>query len=189
MALHAQARKLARHGRIRTRRPLDPVPRSPNPQQAKTDRRSRRLGTTPQPNITPRPTGNSQPSIVAAPARQVVSSSALAPPEQPIAPISLPSSISGTPPAEAMTPSRLEHARRRCAPPPRTRASAGGTRRRFSPCVRRWRSRRAGAVHAREGDEVGRSRPPRHHRPAALHRLGDRRRDRVSARARSIGAP
>src|SRR5208283_5875322 len=40
---------VARYGRIRTRRPLDPVPRSPHPKQARTDRRSRRLGTTPQP--------------------------------------------------------------------------------------------------------------------------------------------
>src|SRR5271166_1084897 len=48
MALYAQARKLARHGRIRTRRPLNPVPRPTHPEQAGTDPGSRRLGTTPQ---------------------------------------------------------------------------------------------------------------------------------------------
>ena len=35
MALHAQARKLARPGRIRTRRPDQPMPGSPHSQQAK----------------------------------------------------------------------------------------------------------------------------------------------------------
>ncbi len=37
LALHAKARKLARHVRIRTRRPLDPVSGSPYSRQAKTD--------------------------------------------------------------------------------------------------------------------------------------------------------
>jgi hypothetical protein len=48
MALHTQAWKLARHGRIRARRPLDPVPRSPHPRQGGSDRRSRRLGRAPK---------------------------------------------------------------------------------------------------------------------------------------------
>jgi hypothetical protein len=50
MALHAQAWKLARlilslpkDGRVRTRRPLNPVPGSPYPQQTKTDRGNCRL--------------------------------------------------------------------------------------------------------------------------------------------------
>ena len=48
MALHAQARKLARHGRIRTRCTLNPVPGSPYSRQAKTDQGSRRLAATPK---------------------------------------------------------------------------------------------------------------------------------------------
>jgi hypothetical protein len=48
MALHAQARQLARHGRIRTRRSLIPMSGSTHPRQADPDPRNRRLGGRPQ---------------------------------------------------------------------------------------------------------------------------------------------
>ena len=43
MALHPQTWKLARHGRIRTRRPIEPMPQSPNSRQADPPTRGRRL--------------------------------------------------------------------------------------------------------------------------------------------------
>ncbi len=43
MALHAKARQLARHGRIRTRRSLNPMSGSTHPRQTNPDRRSRRM--------------------------------------------------------------------------------------------------------------------------------------------------
>src|SRR5271157_5701598 len=48
MALHAQARKLARHGRIRTRRSDQAVPEPPHPRQADPRERSGRLGAPPK---------------------------------------------------------------------------------------------------------------------------------------------
>ena len=44
MALHPQTRKLARHGRIRTRRPVEPMSEPPHSRQAGPRKRSRRLG-------------------------------------------------------------------------------------------------------------------------------------------------
>ena len=44
MALHAQTWKLARHGRIRTRRSDEPMPEPPHSRQADSGKRSRRLG-------------------------------------------------------------------------------------------------------------------------------------------------
>src|SRR5208282_2879256 len=48
MALHPQTRKLARHGRIRTRRPVEPMSEPPHSRQADPRKRSRRLGGPPQ---------------------------------------------------------------------------------------------------------------------------------------------
>src|SRR5208337_903357 len=44
MALHPETRKLARHGRIRTRRPVEPMSEPPHSRQADPRKRSRRLG-------------------------------------------------------------------------------------------------------------------------------------------------
>src|SRR5438552_11363977 len=48
MALHSKTRQLARSGRVRTRRPNVPVPRSPHSQQTNPHRGNRRLGARPQ---------------------------------------------------------------------------------------------------------------------------------------------
>src|SRR5271166_2269832 len=44
MALHPETRKLVRHGRIRTRRPVEPMSEPPHSRQADPRKRSRRLG-------------------------------------------------------------------------------------------------------------------------------------------------
>src|ERR1700685_3006192 len=44
MALHAQTWKLARHGRIRTRRSDEPMPEATHSRKAESEKRSRRLG-------------------------------------------------------------------------------------------------------------------------------------------------
>src|SRR5271157_1105909 len=48
MALYAKTWKLARHGRIRTRRPDHPVPEPPHSRQADPRKRSRSLGAPPK---------------------------------------------------------------------------------------------------------------------------------------------
>ena len=48
MALHSKTRQLARSGRVRTRRPNVPVPRSPHSRQTNPHRGNRRLGARPQ---------------------------------------------------------------------------------------------------------------------------------------------
>ena len=65
MALHAKARQLARSGRVRTWRPIVPVPRPPHPRQTNPHRRKSPPGSTTEMPTTPRPIGTSQPPTLA----------------------------------------------------------------------------------------------------------------------------
>jgi hypothetical protein len=65
MALHPEARKLARHSRIRTRRPVEPMSEPAHSRHADPRKRSRRLGRTVGTSITQRPTGNSPQTVPA----------------------------------------------------------------------------------------------------------------------------
>ena len=62
-ALHPKAWQLARSGRVRTRRPIVPVPRPTDSRQTDPRRGNRRMGARTAMPIIPRPIGNSQPPM------------------------------------------------------------------------------------------------------------------------------